>query len=199
MEDEKFYYMKTQDIGDGEMRRHALNMRGEYIGTEADAKMLEAYGINPELIDGNNVCSIGFSARKKRWYGWSQRAFYGFGVGSKVSKGDCAYVGATPEDLIIARGEFFSGISEECAELHRQECQALADGSGIRILHAPLIIPMAKTVEELEASIAGELELEPADINKDAVSIVKCGRGEWTAETLDDARQMACDFAKGVS
>ena len=25
------------------------------------------------------------------------------------------------------------------------------------------------------------------------------GRGEWTAQTLEDARQMACDFAEGVS
>ena len=24
------------------------------------------------------------------------------------------------------------------------------------------------------------------------------GRGAWTAETLEDARQMACDFAEGV-
>lgn len=28
---------------------------------------------------------------------------------------------------------------------------------------------------------------------------IKCGRGEWTAKTLKDAKQMAIDFAEGVS
>ena len=27
----------------------------------------------------------------------------------------------------------------------------------------------------------------------------KFGKGEWAAETLEDAREMACDFAEGVS
>ena len=25
------------------------------------------------------------------------------------------------------------------------------------------------------------------------------GRGEWTADTLEDAKQMACDYVDGVS
>jgi len=29
--------------------------------------------------------------------------------------------------------------------------------------------------------------------------ITKCGKGEWEAKTLDDAKQMAIDFAEGVS
>lgn len=63
------------------------------------------------------IHSIGFSEKEQKWYGWSHRAIYGFGIGSKVKKGDCAY-------------------TEE--------------------------------------------------------------RGEWTAKTLEDAKQMAMDFAKGV-
>ena len=27
-----------------------------------------------------------------KWYGWSHRAVYGFGIGDKVKKGDCAYI-----------------------------------------------------------------------------------------------------------
>lgn len=29
----------------------------------------------------HQVCSIGWSPSKKKWYGWSHRAIYGFGVG----------------------------------------------------------------------------------------------------------------------
>lgn len=28
-----------------------------------------------------------------KWYGWSHRAMYGFGIGDKIKKGDCAYNG----------------------------------------------------------------------------------------------------------
>lgn len=37
--------------------------------------------------------SIGFSEKEQKWYGWSHRAIYGFGIGSKVKKGDCGYKG----------------------------------------------------------------------------------------------------------
>lgn len=36
--------------------------------------------------------SVGKSSNGK-WYGWSHRAMYGFGIGDKVKKGDCAYNG----------------------------------------------------------------------------------------------------------
>lgn len=35
--------------------------------------------------------SIGFHEPTQTWWGWSHRAAYGFGIGSKVKKGDCAY------------------------------------------------------------------------------------------------------------
>ena len=35
----------------------------------------------------SNVCSVGFSERDQKWYGWSHRARAGFGIGDKVKKG----------------------------------------------------------------------------------------------------------------
>jgi hypothetical protein len=32
--------------------------------------------------------STGFSEKEQKWYGWSHRARYGFGVGAKVGEGD---------------------------------------------------------------------------------------------------------------
>ncbi len=33
--------------------------------------------------------NIGFDPVSKKWYGWSHRAIYGFGIGHTVKKGDC--------------------------------------------------------------------------------------------------------------
>ncbi len=35
--------------------------------------------------------------------------------------------------------------------------------------------------------------------SKDESFVIECGRGEWTAKTTADARQMAMDFASSVS
>jgi hypothetical protein len=98
----------------------AYNPSGEYLGDPEFAKTLAKKGIVQfEKIEPNHsACSIGFNPDEDKWYGWSHRAMYGFGVGSKCKKGDCGY---TPE------------------------------------------------------------------------------KGEWEAKTIEDAKQMAVDFAKGVS
>lgn len=143
--------------------------------------------------------NIGFSAAEQKWYGWSHRAIYGFGVGSKVSKGDCAYVGATPEDLIEDRVAFFSDLGAERAKLARDECKILPDRSGIRILHAPMILPVV-SMENLAAILDGDdMPTQQVDICKDSWHIQRCGRGEWEAKSLEDAKQMAIDFAEGVA
>jgi hypothetical protein len=36
---------------------------------------------------------LGFSEKEQKWYGWSHRAIYGFGVGTKIKKGDVVYDG----------------------------------------------------------------------------------------------------------
>lgn len=199
---EQVYVIKSRELDDGHSYEYAETPDGKYIGTlDFAKKLLGKYDIRPQTIDGNNVCSIGYSPRENKWYGWSHRAIYGFGVGSRVKKGDCAYVGATPEDLIEDRVAFWSDFPDR-AELARKECQILEDRSGIRILHAPMIIPIAKDMEQVTDVVEGEIdidELEEVDIAADAVSIELCGHGEWTAKTLDDAKQIAIDFANGVA
>ena len=91
-------------------------------------------------------------------------------------------------------------ISEGCAQRSMYECQVLPDRSGIRILHTPLRAPVVKSLDRLGDALAGdESAMQEETLFADAVSIQKCGRGEWTAETLDDAKQMAIDFANGVA
>ena len=171
---------------------------GGYIGDEDMAKMLAGRGIAPQKRTENGTCSIGFNEAEQKWYGWSHRAIYGFGIGSTCKSGDCGYVGSTPEELIVDRVRFYADISDEVAERTRAECQILPDRSGIRILHAPITLPTIN-LDLLSDTLAGDHEPEMQTLFEDAVSIQKCGRGEWTAETLEDAKQMASDFAEGVS
>jgi len=62
-----------------------------YIGDPKTAAMLcGKYGIAPQLAASEaRVCTIGFSERDQKWYGWSHRAIFGFTIGDTVMKGDC--------------------------------------------------------------------------------------------------------------
>lgn len=67
------------------------NAKGIYVGDPGTADFLASKGIQPEpRTEHSNVCSIGFSPKEQKWFGWSHRAICGFGIGSKVSDGDCA-------------------------------------------------------------------------------------------------------------
>lgn len=82
---------------------------GHYIGNPKTARMLVVKrGISPQprktdrSANGGRgcTCSIGFCDKEQKWYGWSHRAIYGFGVGDTVKKGDCtASSGWTQEYL----------------------------------------------------------------------------------------------------
>ncbi len=45
-----------------------------------------------KIHSSDDTASIGFSDSEQKWYGWSHRAIYGFGIGEKIKKGNCAYV-----------------------------------------------------------------------------------------------------------
>lgn len=64
---------------------------GHYIGNPRAARYLVAKrGIRPQLrTPTSGVCSIGYNARERKWYGWSHRAISGFRVGSVVRKDSC--------------------------------------------------------------------------------------------------------------
>ena len=197
------YKIKTQpsDIDPSTDFTFAVNTAGDYIGDPGMAAWLcDELGIAPELVSPDHkTCSIGFCEREQKWYGWSHRAIYGFGVGSRVSKGDCGYKPDNPEELI---DEYANWLDGKDAEQRRAECQILEDRSGIRVLHAPLLIEAVTSPEGLAAALNGEgRSTETIDLHggSNAVSIQTCGRGGWVAETLADAKQMAIDFAEGVA
>lgn len=75
-------------------------------------KLKKKHGIT-KMEDG-----VGFSPTEKKWWGWSHRGAYGFGVGDKMKKGDAGYIpskGAwtakTMEDAKQMAVDFAEGVS----------------------------------------------------------------------------------------
>ena len=158
---------------------------GGFVGDPEIALRHHNQGIIPEKAETDSQwCQIGFCEREQRWYGWA-RAIYGFGIGSSIKKGSIAYIPNNPKEIIDDMLPFFQdrGHSDIDVVIHenRVEFSYIANEA---IYGDPLK--------------SGELPF----IRHDKVNRSECvdlGKGEWTAETLEDARQMACDFAKGCS
>ena len=62
-----------------------------------------------------------------------------------------------------------------------------------------MILPLAESFEDAMAHIEYGTEPAAAIIGEDSVSIQLCGRGEWEAASLEDAKKMAIDFANSVA
>ena len=151
---------------------------GSYMamkGQEENVKHLAEREITEQLTHG-----VGFSLKDGKWYGWSHRAIYGFEVGSTCNKGDCHYQAANLYDEIEKAVSFWSD------EFHAETTAKVINGQiEVSWIYSDLV-PNVK----LRGTTGG------CGWSYDAESY---GRGEWTAETMRDAKQMAINFNEGVS
>ncbi|KKK62132.1 hypothetical protein LCGC14_3007390 [marine sediment metagenome] len=87
--------------------RSAFTLEGGYLGNPKDARFLCAKrGIRPEKAHpSHNVCSIGFCQKEQKWYGWSHRAIFGFGIGDVVKEGDCCAESGWTEEYLVEHPE----------------------------------------------------------------------------------------------
>jgi hypothetical protein len=140
-----------------------------YIGDPMAMWRLIKHGITEitKTDPSCTVCSIGFNPDKQTWYGWSHRAFCGFTIGSKVSKGDNAFIPSNKDEMLedIRAWYVNDAISVQEVETGYNVTCRRGDLSSTTLYEFPSV----------------------------------WGRGEWVAKTIDDAKQMAIDFANGVS
>ena len=171
---------------DGETIRAAVNQNGSYIGDEETAKHLcNDRGIKPELAnEKHSTCSIGFCEAEQKWYGWSHRAMYGFGIGSQVKFGDCGYVPMGWDDFLTSTINFWKDEYHVSTDAKRG-----VDNEGKPCADVTWIYTETVPNASLRGTQGGTFSYPPKI----------WGKGEWTAETLDDAKQMAIDFADSVS
>lgn len=186
----------------------AYNVDGVYIGSEDFAERLYERGIKPEPINANgniygNICSIGFCEAEQKFYGWSHRAIYGFGIGSTVKFGDCAYKADTAENFKKDTDNFWDdtgkpdsrNISYSSHFVTPEEALSLEELIRYKKDYG-MDAPVCVVKHEYSSIQDGTGKV----LNFSIFSYLPAfGKGEWTAQTLEDAKQMAIDFANGVS
>ena len=132
----------------------------------------------------SSPCSLGFNEEEQKWYGWSHRAIYGFGIGSTVELGHCSYKAHDKESFIKQYINFWSDSNH--INVHSEE-EEIVDG--LKGVWIRWVYDDQTPNEKIRGTISGAFAHYPE----------VWGRGEWTAKTLEDAKQMASDFADGVS
>lgn len=163
------------------------NSSGDYIGDEKTTiQLVEEMGISPETSkDIHDVCSIGFCEGDGKWYGWSHRAIYGFEIGSLVKRGDCAYEAPNETAFGVQVRDFFCDSEWKIDAKNTPHVDA--DGRRGVLVTATYTDDVPN--EKLRGTEYRHFSEYPEQF----------GRGEWMAETIDDAKQMAKDFAESVS
>lgn len=160
---------------------------GQWIGSAKTARMLcKKYGLRQlqKIKDSHCVCSIGFNEKEQKWYGWSHRAIYGFGIGSTCTKSDCSYCPTDETDAIEDGIRFWSEADHLNVRAEDPIKYEGYRGVWIRWEYAK-DIPNEKS----RGTTGGTFHCFP-----DAY-----GKGEWISQSIEDAKQMAIDFAEGVS
>lgn len=180
-------YICNSDIPEDEGQIYRSKVDNSYVGRVGlencpILKFIFEHNINDLQSPNGNTACIGFSDTEQKWYGWSHRAIYGFTVGSEVKRGDCAYVPTDKDDFLQDMIRFWS---EENHINVKAEHAADNDEEGV---HVSWEYDDKTPNEKMRGSISGAFSAYPE----------KWGRGEWTAKSLEDAKQMAIDFAYGV-
>jgi len=171
----------SSDITDDDGEIYVTKFNGDYItrvGMEDDIKFLADLEITDDLTHG-----VGFSPKDGKWYGWSHRAIYGFEIGSTCKKGECHYKGSNLEEQEVAAIDFWKGPN-----YLNVRCKGILEKDGERYFDIIWEYDSEIPNEKLRGTTGGVEH-----------HIKSLGRGEWTAETMADAKQMAVDFNEGVS
>ena len=104
-----------------------------------------------------------------------------FGVDSKVGEGDVAFNPSNKEEFIQKEIDFW--LDEEYMDMSTLSINISDDLLTIKCKYNDRV-----PNEKLRGTMYEHTNYFPKTY----------GRGEWVAETLDDAKQMAIDFAKNV-
>lgn len=146
-----------------------MGFKAFYEQASFEDKIREKYEI--DHVFPNN---IGYSPTQLKWYGWSHRAIAGFGKGSKCKVGDCAFVPSNKE-------EFKKSLEQWYSDKYYTNVEYKVSDGGVCVKY--------------------ELHKKDGEIfktNRFYKYPKKWGKGEWVALDLNDAKEMAMDFAKSV-
>ena len=179
-----------RDDGNGWIRKKlAYNLNGDYIGDSVEAyRLYDKYGIThtEKRKKDSNHCSIGFSTKEKKWYGWSHRAIFGFSIGHKIVMGKAGFKPSNKEEFAEGCMKFWAdGLSYASDDKH----YVFGEKNGEKGVFVRYTYNNEVPNERLRGTIYENFSPFPKE----------WGKGAWTAKTIEDAKQMAKDFARSVS
>ena len=185
------------NIPDDDGKIYYSKVDGSYltrVGMENDLNFLFKNGITEEIQDGYGepkTCCIGFNPIEKKWYGWSHRAIFGFEIGSEVKKGDCGYEADNKENFAQSCLDFWGDKEYSVGDIKFEF------GEGLDYMDEKEVkgVWVAYTYND---KVPNE-SLRGTEYTHFSQFPEKWGKGEWKSKTLEDAKLMAIDFAKGVS
>lgn len=141
-----YYELRTEEVtwpdGTQYTSETAYNHEGDYIGDKKFAEFLAERDIRPEVPPKpatrprtkDTPCSIGFSQKDGKWYGWSHRAIFGFKVGDVAKQGDCVCSSGWTEECLIEHPDWDvrikPGTRVDTLEDARRFAIAFADSVG---------------------------------------------------------------------
>lgn len=164
---------------------------GSFLGFKPnDVKFLSDRGITEDVQNYRNepdhTANIGFNPDEQKWYGWSHRAIFGFGIGHTVKMGDAGFSPSNKEEFMDQSLRFWTEGEDYKRNPRVLEFQ---NENGVKGAYVTWTYSNETPNENLIDKTDGIFSAFPE----------KWGKGEWTAEKLEDAKQMAIDFARSVS
>jgi len=148
-----------------------------------DLRWLYQAGISEQLqkkTPDGFTCCIGFNPTEQKWYGWSHRAFFGYGIGHTITHESCGFHPSNEEEFAQNKLAWWG------EDMYKKDAKVTPDPKGVTV---SFTYSDEVPDEEMRGTESKEFFAYPET----------WGLGEWTAQTLEDAKQMAIDFAESVS
>lgn len=188
---DKIADLKIWNPNEENISMYVSKIDGSYLCFEnnfMDVQWILKAGITEEIqsaLEKKQVANIGFNPTEQKWYGWSHRAYHGFGIGHTVKFGSASYKAKDLTDLIRVAVNFWEG------DTHANVAGIIAtNDKGVEGVQLTWDYVEEKVPNKSLHGTTGETFFYPPK---------QWGRGEWTATTLEEAKQMAIDFSESVS
>jgi hypothetical protein len=167
-----------------------------FVGLGNDLKMYYKLGITEQLqgmpeSNGDGTTCIGFNPTENKWYGWSHRAIYGFGIDSTCKQGDCHFKPGNVNEFMKACLDFWGDAEYSCGDDTAVVTKSLDHDDKTEV--EGVLVSYTYNDKVPNEKLRGTKYEHFSPFPKE------WGKGEWTAKTMEDAKQMAIDFADGVS
>ena len=193
---DKISYIGESKIPDDFGKIYYSKIDGSYltrVGMEENLNFLLKHGVTEQIQNYKNIkfntANIGFNPKEQKWYGCSHRAIFGFGIGSECKLGNVGFEPSNKEEFkqkyLIFWGDL--DMNSDTYKTNPIAEEVIQDGKlGVLVKYTY----NEKTPNEKIRGTIGSIFTEyPKNF----------GKGEWKAKTLEEAKQMAIDFAKNIS